>query len=111
MAPHEYPNEKVAPGFLSTDVPADSQHRKSSVTSIIGGGFTAANVLKLPVQTDDKSHLINGDSTTFASAGLDAYYRPGDQWEGLHRYNPNFTWEPAEETKLVRKVCISRESC
>jgi hypothetical protein len=25
-------------------------------------------------------------------------------YEGYHRYDPNFTWDPAEEVRLVRKA-------
>jgi hypothetical protein len=25
----------------------------------------------------------------------------------LHRYDPKFDWEPEEERRVVRKVCIS----
>lgn len=29
------------------------------------------------------------------------------QYEGRHRFDPNFTWTPEEEKKLVRKVGLS----
>ncbi|KAK4908701.1 hypothetical protein LTR49_022441 [Elasticomyces elasticus] len=96
-------DEKNLQGFVTSDH-ADTHLRKSSITSIIGGGFATANVLKDPMLQPDKGHQGNGNSTTFASEGLSAYYKPGDQWEGLHRYDPKFTWEPAEEKKLVRKL-------
>lgn len=42
----------------------------------------------------------------FISEGVDAaYYKPIDSYEGLHRWDPKFVWEPAEETRVVRKVC------
>ncbi|KAF2090247.1 MFS general substrate transporter [Saccharata proteae CBS 121410] len=44
------------------------------------------------------------DGQTFATSGLDDYYRPIDSYEGIHRYDPDFTWEPAEEKKVVRKI-------
>ncbi|KAF1818375.1 phthalate transporter, partial [Dissoconium aciculare CBS 342.82] len=43
-------------------------------------------------------------STTFASSGLDQYYKPSSQWEGLHRYDTEFTWKSEEEKSLVRKI-------
>lgn len=43
---------------------------------------------------------------TFVSEGLGKdHYRPVDSYEGLHRYDPDFEWEPQEEKKVVRKVC------
>ncbi|KAK3114559.1 hypothetical protein LTR53_007013 [Teratosphaeriaceae sp. CCFEE 6253] len=95
--------EKNVAGFVSSEDP-DHHHRKSSLASIAGAGFTTANILKSPVDTTQKGQQLNGNSTTFASQGLDAYYRPGDHWEGIHRYDPSFTWEPSEEKKLVRRL-------
>ena len=94
-------DDKV-PGFVSTEKQADLSRRRSSLASI-AGGFETANVLGRPVNVD-KGLNPHGNSTTFASAGLDAYYKPQPHWEGLHRYDPDFTWEPSEERRLVRKL-------
>jgi hypothetical protein len=41
----------------------------------------------------------------FDSSSLDdEYYRPIDSYEGLHRYDPGFKWEPEEEKKVIWKV-------
>lgn len=37
------------------------------------------------------------------SLGKD-YSRPVETYEGIHRYDPDFDWEPEEEKKVVRKV-------
>jgi hypothetical protein len=42
---------------------------------------------------------------TYRIAGLEAFHVPIDTYEGRHRYDPEFTWEPEEERRLVRKVC------
>ncbi|KAF1844765.1 MFS general substrate transporter [Cucurbitaria berberidis CBS 394.84] len=43
--------------------------------------------------------------TTFVSSGVDEeFYKPIAQYEGIHRYDPYFEWEPQEEKKVVRKV-------
>lgn len=45
--------------------------------------------------------------TTFISGGLeDEYYKPIARYEGIHRYDPSFDWEPTEEKKVVRKVWL-----
>jgi hypothetical protein len=45
------------------------------------------------------------ESTAFATHGLlQDHYKPVDSYEGLHRYDPNFEWEPEEEQKVVWKV-------
>lgn len=39
----------------------------------------------------------------------DTFYAPVEAFEGRHRYDPAFQWEPKEEQRLVRKV--SDTSC
>ncbi|KAH7090742.1 major facilitator superfamily domain-containing protein [Paraphoma chrysanthemicola] len=52
-----------------------------------------------------KSGKGSREGTTFAAHGLrQDNYRPVDSYEGLHRYDPDFEWEPAEERKVVRKI-------
>ena len=46
------------------------------------------------------------EDTTFETSGLEPYYKPIDKYEGRHRYDPNFEWEPEEEKKVVRKVSL-----
>ncbi|KXT13338.1 hypothetical protein AC579_6037 [Pseudocercospora musae] len=83
--------------------PNETRQRKSSITDSIAAGFEAANILRPPPKIE-QGHNLHGNSTTFASKGLDSYYRPAEHWEGLHRYDPEFTWEPSDERKLVRKI-------
>lgn len=56
----------------------------------------------------DVSELVSVDGkrgTTWAANGLKTdNYRPVDTYEGIHRYDPDFDWEPEEERKVVRKV-------
>lgn len=37
----------------------------------------------------------------------DTFYAPVEAFEGRHRYDPAFQWEPKEEQRLVRKVSKS----
>ena len=41
---------------------------------------------------------------TFETIGNPSFYTPIENYEGKHRYDSNFEWEPKEEKKLVRKV-------
>ncbi|EMC96132.1 hypothetical protein BAUCODRAFT_70023 [Baudoinia panamericana UAMH 10762] len=36
--------------------------------------------------------------------GLESYYQPGENWEGIHRFDPDYTWDPSVEKRLVRKI-------
>lgn len=42
----------------------------------------------------------------FDNGSMEYYYKPKDNYEGAHRYDPQFQWEAKEEKKLVRKVCF-----
>ena len=41
---------------------------------------------------------------TFETINDNSFYTPIERYEGKHRYDPNFQWEPKEEKKLIRKV-------
>lgn len=65
-------------------------------------------------QTIDHSHPTgtghgidpSKHNATFETFGNESYYTPIEAYEGKHRYDPTFEWEPTEERKLVRKVWI-----
>lgn len=44
------------------------------------------------------------NNTTFERFGRALHHQPVERYEGSHRYDPQFEWEPKEERKLVRKV-------
>jgi hypothetical protein len=85
--------------------------------------FALNNTTGLPVarklETDAPSSVNSSSSslghvgvgkkgTTWAATGLkNSHYHPVDTYEGLHRYDPDFEWEPEEEKKIVRKVWTS----
>lgn len=42
---------------------------------------------------------------TYKSEDLSARYsKPIDTFEGLHRWDPDFEWEPKEEQRVVRRI-------
>jgi hypothetical protein len=88
---------------LSHPEGAQETRRRSSIAASLAGGFQAVNVVK-PLPTVTQAHEPQSGSTTFASKDLIAYYRPGDHWEGIHRYDKKFTWDSSEERHLIRKV-------
>lgn len=96
----------MAEDLVDTRAGADaaSRHRRrSSIAESLAGGFQTVNLVK-PVPTVSQGYESQGDSITFASKDLMAYYRPGSHWEGFHRYDEQFTWSSSEERHLVRKV-------
>lgn len=44
------------------------------------------------------------NDTTFLRAEGEEGYIPIDKYEGRHRWDPNFEWEPDEEKKIVRRI-------
>lgn len=48
--------------------------------------------------------IVRENNTTFERFGKASHHRPIERYEGSHRYDPQFEWEPKEEKKLVRKV-------
>jgi hypothetical protein len=54
--------------------------------------------------TTPRRRFGDRDGTTWDASGLETHYKPIESYEGFHRFDPNFDWEPEEERKLVRKV-------
>jgi hypothetical protein len=54
---------------------------------------------------DGKGHR---EGATFITQGLNHdSYKPVPSYEGAHRYDVEFQWEPEEERKVIRKVVVS----
>ena len=53
---------------------------------------------------------VVGETSLFHRAGdktfnsVDPNWKPIPEYEGAHRFDPNFEWEPKEEKKLIKKV-------
>ena len=55
----------------------------------------------------DDSSSINSHDHIFKDEATTKYWRniyESVKYEGRHRFDPNYTWTPEEEKKLVRKV-------
>lgn len=46
----------------------------------------------------------NNVHSVFDDTAAAQFYKPIEKYEGLHRFDPNATWSPEEERKLVRTV-------
>ena len=47
---------------------------------------------------------------TFDTTEDPRYYKPIPEYEGIHRWDPDFEWTEEEEKKIVRKVC-TKSAC
>lgn len=81
---------------------ASAFEEMASPTTIDEIGYAKKNDLRIE---EAPMNTARADPT-FATSGLDKYYRPVEGYEGLHRYDPDFEWEPEEERRIVRKVCF-----
>ena len=77
--------------LMSTISPSDSD---------AGGGKVEAPLLK----TLDISFTERAGVKAFDNVSLEDYYKPIDDYEGRHRWDPEFVWEAKEEKRVVRKV-------
>ena len=79
----------------------------SASSSVEKDGFKGHETLDHAPKTghgiDPSKHNV-----TFETFGDETFYTPIDTYEGKHRYDPTFEWEPKEEKKLVRKVRVEQ---
>ncbi|KAI4159514.1 MAG: hypothetical protein LQ342_006515 [Letrouitia transgressa] len=60
-----------------------------------------------PVATPRRYHIDSSRHTgTFETVEDPSFYTPIAKYEGRHRYDPKFEWEPKEERRLIRKLDI-----
>ena len=93
---------------MAAQAPSDPAASDKSVEA----GFVHYN----PEEKTFEQDIKNAEKKVFtkASAGntfgdtdsLEEFYKPIDTFEGLHRYDPSFSWDPKDEKKLVRRVSL-----
>ncbi|PGH16708.1 hypothetical protein AJ79_01581 [Helicocarpus griseus UAMH5409] len=59
-----------------------------------------------PFDADKLSNAVQGDSAAYATVDDVRFYKPIDEYEGIHRWDPHFEWEEKEEKRLVRKLDV-----
>lgn len=64
---------------------------------------TVRNTVPVEDASSSESSSYTEDKTFIRVDGENAYV-PIDRYEGRHRWDPEFEWDPAEEKKLVRKI-------
>ena len=115
------------PRSLSPDIssprwhqlPEDTELEVSEDTSLLGisihsgssqsrGAEVMAESKTLPAAVIPEAKVFKrSHGKTFESGSLESFYKPIDSYEGRHRYDPSFEWEPQEERRVVRKVITS----
>ncbi|KAK2813649.1 hypothetical protein FQN50_000047 [Emmonsiellopsis sp. PD_5] len=58
----------------------------------------------LPIESEEFRNAVQGPSTAYATVDDVRFYKPIDEYEGIHRWDPYFEWDEKEEKRLVRKL-------
>ena len=100
-------------GVTNADIKASGELAVSPILSRKRGSSSASSLEKDAFKghetQDHARETIHGIDpskhvATFDTFGHPSFYTPIENYEGKHRYDPTFEWEPKEERKLVRKV-------
>lgn len=57
----------------------------------------------------EESYPLNSSHGAAKKASIQSFYRPVQDHEGYHRYDPRFRWSQSAERNLVRKVIVSSD--
>jgi hypothetical protein len=79
-------------------VPDSDDNKAAAAVSTTSGSSTSLSV------TGRRGQYKVIDST-FDTTEDPRYYKPMPEYEGIHRWDPDFEWTEEEEKKVVRKVC------
>lgn len=56
---------------------------------------------------NNSTESLGGHHNVFNNAESKEIYKPIKKYEGRHRFDPSYKWEPEEEKKLVKTVSLS----
>ena len=100
--------------ITNADIKASGEIAVSPLVNRVSGGSSASsNSAKEAFKGHETVNHPQGTGhgidpsrhvATFEKFGDESYYTPIEKYEGKHRYDPTFEWEPNEERRLVRKV-------
>lgn len=54
---------------------------------------------------EDRRGTIKAIDCAFDTTEDPRYYKPIPEYEGIHRWDPDFEWTEEEEKAVVKKVC------
>ena len=65
----------------------------------VESGIASSTESSISLSPSPKYH-----DSTFDTTEDPRYYKPVPEYEGYHRWDPQFEWEEEEERKIVKKV-------
>lgn len=81
----------------ASDTSSKSSHSVVTIPPGLGDTKSSRITEVLKTRRQNAGAYDNADATR--------YYKPMPQYEGLHRWDPEFEWDEKEEKQLIRKVC------
>jgi len=74
------------------------------------GDYDAKVAPQIASTSDDSSFTdrrgpVKSDDCAFDTTEDPRYYKPIPEYEGIHRWDPDFDWTEEEEKAVVKKVC------
>lgn len=82
------------------------EFEKDNVSNTSGEQYRqdVGEATKEPTVTEKSIFKRSTRGATFDNDSLEELYVPIEAYEGRHRYDPKFEWDPKEEKRVVRKV-------
>ncbi|KAK2748419.1 hypothetical protein FQN55_004357 [Onygenales sp. PD_40] len=83
----------------------DDSGRSTSAERLNLNDDTDKKVFDAPaIENESNESLPAAVESTFATISEALHYKPMPEYEGLHRWDPEFEWEEAEEKAVLRKI-------
>ena len=89
-------------GYVAIDDDEDKDIRSS---------ISSNSPILPPFESREDNEGPSVQPSTFQVDGLETFYKPIQGYEGLHRYDPDYTWTSTDERAVVRKVCQPSNNC
>jgi len=89
-------------GYVALDEDEDKDTRSS---------ISSSSPILPPVESGQDDDGASVQPSTFQVDGLETFYKPIQGYEGLHRYDPEYTWSSTDERVVVWKVCQLTPNC
>lgn len=88
---------------MAADPSASRESKQVSTTFASDTSSSQGSIKEIPEHGSYEGHVFSDSAT--AQHWRDVFEHA--QYEGRHRFDPDYTWTAEEEKKLVRKVCAS----
>ncbi|KAL3493700.1 major facilitator superfamily domain-containing protein [Aspergillus germanicus] len=89
--------DKMAVNDATPTVPVQDETKKSPDAVLESGSSSISG-------SRERARYKQFDECAFDTTEDPRYYKPIPEYEGIHRWDPDFDWSPEEEKRLIRKI-------